>query len=348
MNSFLIIGQGIAGTMLAFELIRRGQSVLIVDDRHASAASMVDIATTNPVTGRRYAKSWNIDALIPLALEAYDYAEQQLGQQWIAQADILQVLPDNRVEEIWMLRAADPEFEKYLDKEIVAFNHPGCQDQRAGRIHQGFHLRISAFLRAAANWFTERQMLLHDALDTNALEVDSSPLRWYDRGFDHIVCCDGYRAAANPFFDWLELYPMKGEYLVLRIPDLGLESHLKTNVSLIPMSETDLYWCGSTYDRYNDDFAPSAQGRKYLLDQVGKIVTAPYTVEHHGTGIRATTRDRRPYVGTHPEYPDVHLITGMGTKGASLAPFCASVLAEAIMAGGTIPGEVDILRHIQR
>jgi glycine/D-amino acid oxidase-like deaminating enzyme len=118
-------------------------------------------------------------------------------------------------------------------------------------------------------------------------------------------------------------------------------------VSLLPLGD-DLYWCGATYDRYNDDPEPTQKGKSYLAGHLEKILDARYSIDFHGAGIRATTRDRRPYTGRHPEHERVHVIAGLGTKGASLAPYCANLFVDFLLDGVPIPGEVDILRHGHR
>ena len=51
----LIVGQGLAGTLLAFELERAGVSFAIADAGHEGAASSVAAGVINPITGRRLA-----------------------------------------------------------------------------------------------------------------------------------------------------------------------------------------------------------------------------------------------------------------------------------------------------
>jgi glycine/D-amino acid oxidase-like deaminating enzyme len=51
---FLIVGQGLAGSLLAKELLRRGRTVQVVDDRWKSSASQVAAGLMTPLTGRRF------------------------------------------------------------------------------------------------------------------------------------------------------------------------------------------------------------------------------------------------------------------------------------------------------
>ncbi len=60
---FIIVGQGLAGTLLAHELIQLGKSVLVFDDPAAPKASEVAAGIINPVVFRRMTKSWLVDAL---------------------------------------------------------------------------------------------------------------------------------------------------------------------------------------------------------------------------------------------------------------------------------------------
>ena len=51
---FLIVGQGLAGSLLAKELLRRGRAVHVVDDRWKSSSSQVAAGLMTPLTGRRF------------------------------------------------------------------------------------------------------------------------------------------------------------------------------------------------------------------------------------------------------------------------------------------------------
>ncbi|MEY3190936.1 MAG: hypothetical protein RIS10_1053, partial [Pseudomonadota bacterium] len=67
---FLIIGQGLAGSLLAWELINRGCNVIIVDNGKENA-SQIAAGLINPVTGMRFVKSTNVDDLLPTAKQCY-------------------------------------------------------------------------------------------------------------------------------------------------------------------------------------------------------------------------------------------------------------------------------------
>ena len=67
---YLIIGQGLAGSLLAWELIQRDCKVVIIDNGNENA-SQVAAGLINPITGMRFVKSTDVDTLLPTAKQYY-------------------------------------------------------------------------------------------------------------------------------------------------------------------------------------------------------------------------------------------------------------------------------------
>src|SRR5258708_38785325 len=75
----LIIGQGIAGTLLANELLQKGVQVHLAEAGETETSSQVAAGVINPVTGKRFVKSWRFDAFYSLAKQTYQALERSLG-----------------------------------------------------------------------------------------------------------------------------------------------------------------------------------------------------------------------------------------------------------------------------
>ncbi|MCB0443819.1 MAG: FAD-dependent oxidoreductase, partial [Flavobacterium sp.] len=52
----------------------------------------------------------------------------------------------------------------------------------------------------------------------------------------------------------------------------------------------------------------------------------------------------RPMLGTHPNYPNLHVLNGLGTRGVMLAPDMAKMLFEHIEFQQPLEKEIDIKR----
>jgi len=58
-----------------------------------------------------------------------------------------------------------------------------------------------------------------------------------------------------------------------------------------------------------------------LANQLKKIIKTPYTIKTVLSGLRPTTKNRRPLIMRHPIHSNLWAINGFGTKGSSLGPF---------------------------
>lgn len=61
----LIIGQGLAGTALAWQLCQQGVPFILVDEHLPDSSSKVAAGLITPITGMRLNLGWRIAELIP-------------------------------------------------------------------------------------------------------------------------------------------------------------------------------------------------------------------------------------------------------------------------------------------
>src|SRR5262245_20876558 len=104
--ALLIVGQGLAGTLLAWELERAGIPFAIMDRGHAGATTAAAAGLINPITGRRLVKSWRVDALLPVARESYRELEAALGVALWHGVRVRRLFADAREREIFAEKQA--------------------------------------------------------------------------------------------------------------------------------------------------------------------------------------------------------------------------------------------------
>ena len=75
---FIIVGQGIAGSLIAHFLLQHNKKILVIDKFNPNSASNIAAGVVNPITGRRMVKSWLIDDVLPFAKSTYRLLENQL------------------------------------------------------------------------------------------------------------------------------------------------------------------------------------------------------------------------------------------------------------------------------
>ncbi len=342
MTKTLLIGQGIAGTLLAWSLRKRGCQIHIADGNLAGDASSVAAGIINPVTGKRFVKSWRFDEFFPLAKEIYQQLELELGIQIWEERPTLRLLATPEEVNDWAIRCTQPDYAYLLGESKDAgdwwpFLKPGF---RFGIIRQSARANLPALVSTFREKAKREGIFLEKSIDYQEIET---LLQEYDR----VIFCEGWRAERNPFFPEAQFRVSKGEALIIQFQDLEravrLEGvphvlpteMLKKTMLLAPMGD-GTFWAGSTYRWHFEDTLPSAEGRDYILGYLHGMFDAPFEIVGHVSGIRPTMIDRRPLVEQSKLNPKVFVFNGLGTKGALLAPFFAEQLAGEICNLGTV------------
>jgi glycine oxidase len=326
--SILIIGQGIAGTLLASALRQQGAQVHIADGNLTGSSSVAAAGIINPVTGKRFVKSWRFDEFFPVAKETYQQLEQELGIQIWEERPTLRLLGTPEEANDWSIRCAQPEYNNHLGET----DDPGAWGQylkpgfRFGVIlksaRANLPLLLSSYREVARQTgsFFEKNF---DYQETEALLKD----------YDQIVFCEGWRATANPYFPEAQFRVSKGEALIIKftgqITATPPSEMLKKTMLLVPMGDST-FWVGSTYRWHFEDTLPGEEGRDYILGYLKEMFEVPFEIVRHVSGIRPTMIDRRPIVGPSTLNPNVLIFNGLGTKGSLLAPFFAKQLAKEL------------------
>ena len=349
MLDFIIVGQGIAGSMLSWFLMQQNQSVLVIDELNKSSATHVASGISNPITGRKFVKTWLVDELLPFSKATFAGFEE-LFQQPLLQPIIVNKLFDSiKAQNDWSARCASPGYLPYLKNEQVIYLDPAKVKNDFGgfEINGGTRLNTSAFLNGYRNLLKQKKSLLEVTFDFSDLVVKDSSVSYKGKTANAIIFCEGANALANPYFKFLPFQLAKGEALILKIDDFYKDRVINGEVFIMPTTVKDEYYIGSTHEWNFDDDQPSEKGKNEILGNLSTVLKAPYTIIDHKSAIRPTVKDRRPFIGMHPEYKNVGIFNGMGTKGISLAPYFANHFVEHLMNGEPLMPEVNISRVLK-
>ena len=132
----------------------------------------------------------------------------------------------------------------------------------------------------------------------------------------------------------------------MRIEKFYSDKVIIGEAGIVPLPEKDLYYIGATHAWHYDDDQPSEIGRNEILGNLSTVLNAPFEIVNQKAAIRPTVKDRRPFIGFHPEFRNVGIFNGMGTKGISLAPFFANHFTEHLLQQKPLMKEVDIKRFL--
>ncbi|MFN4255401.1 MAG: NAD(P)/FAD-dependent oxidoreductase [Saprospiraceae bacterium] len=341
MKKILIVGQGIAGTVLAWTLRQHGAEVTVVDAGFSDAASRVAAGIINPVTGKRYAKSWRVDEFLPFARNFYAEIEAALSIKIWHNRHIIRLLNSVEEENNWSARCGLPDFDGYMGSRTDGGDwSPFLKNGfRFGELRQAAQVDFAPFLRA----FREKM-----AAENRLWEQEISPpeIENLSHVFDHVILCLGHRATLNPFFPDLPWQLAKGEVLLVRLADAraaAVGQLLKKKILLAPLG-SNLFWAGANYEWEFADTAPSETGKQFVINELREMLGVPFEIENHVAGVRPVVSDRRPLVGFLPENERVGIYNGFGSKGTLLAPYWAAHFAEHILESRPLAPDIDVRR----
>lgn len=344
MYDFLIIGQGIAGSLLAYTAIQKGYSVFIIDQYNPNSSSNVAIGGVNPVTGRKMVKTWRADEFIPFSIKTYKQIEAFLNIQLIHEVPFSKVIPTEDFIEIWTSKLKDSEYCNYLTPIEDNQNPNIIAPYGIGFIQQAYWMEVKIMIDAFRSYFTSNQIFANEIFEHSKLEIGDT-FKYKNITAKNIIFCEGYKVSQNPFFNFIPLVTAKGEQLQIHCPELKLQHILNKNIFIVPLGN-DFYRVGSTYI-WNDTTEKVTQdGKAELLDKLNRLISCNYTIVNEVAGIRPAMKDRRPAIGGHPSIKSMYLFNGFGTKGISLAPFFANELLLHITSGKELDNDVSISRFI--
>ena len=81
-----------------------------------------------------------------------------------------------------------------------------------------------------------------------------------------------------------------------------------------------------------------------MCSKLNKFLKLPFQILDHNAQIRATVIDRRPLLGQHPQYDNLYILNGMGTRGVLMSPLLSYWLFDFIENNTKLSTEVDIKR----
>lgn len=339
---YLIVGQGLAGTCLAHHLLDAGKKVCVMDEDRENTSSKVAAGLFNPVTGRRMVLTWKADKLFPYLHEFYRKKEKLLKTNFFHQNTIYRPFISTEEQNEWMGKSSLDSFKPYVDKvhSTSKYGHH-LKDEYGGlELTNSGYLDIALFLEASKHYFEELRMLVTEVFDYSALKVDSG-IGYKDLTAEKIIFCTG--VSNTPLFSWLPFSPVKGEVLEIR-PEEAIEKIYNRGVFVLPRSR-EVCRVGSTYDNKDLSIEITEGARNTLVKKLETILTLNYVITGQKAGIRPATKDRRPFIGFHPEREDVVIFNGLGAKGVSLAPYYSQQLTRRLVAGADIDFEVNINRY---
>ncbi|AWT60573.1 MAG: Glycine oxidase [Candidatus Moanabacter tarae] len=344
----IVVGQGLAGSLLAWNLIQRGEKVLVVDNRHSDSASIVAAGIINPVTGPRLVPSWRLEQLINAARFTYQKLGNELGRQFYSEIELVRLFKDEEERRLWISKKSHPSTNRYLG----TLRLPGWKPELVSDPFGSFspsgssHLAVAKLLTSMQRFFLKQGSLLHSHLDYNTLQLNADSIKWSEWETEKVIFCEGHNSIQNPFFQNLPFKSSKGEILEVETEKVNLpQSIINRGQWILPIGE-NRYHAGSTFSWNPLNSNPTEKGKAHILNNLGDFIQAKLHLREHRAGIRPAMKDFRPVIGFHPQCSRIGIFNGLGSKGVLNAPFFADHFASHLLEKTKLDPEVALDRFL--
>ena len=341
---YIIVGQGIAGTLLTYFLEEHGAKVLVIDNYNPTSSSNISSGIIHPITGRRKVKTWMADELIPFAEATYARIESKFGTSFYHKQNILELVDTTKDYNDWLMRSSDEGMKDYFSHEITEelYKNTIIASKKISLKNTGW-LDLNKLAAMYREYLTKKNALLDESFIHENLKASGESIQYKDHKASKIIFCDGWLATQNLYWSWLPFLPAKGEILTIHAPDLKLTHILLKTAFVLPLGN-NIYKVGSNYEWKELNDIPTQRIKEELINKLKNMITVPFEIIDHKAAVRPAIQDRRPVLGFHPEHKNIGIFNGLGTKGVLLAPWFADQLVKYMYNEAALNKEVDVKR----
>jgi glycine oxidase len=347
----LVIGQGLAGTAVAWSLYGRGNDFFIVDDGALSSSSRVAAGLVTPVTGQRAANCWEWYQASRLANAHYAKVERCTGRSFYRHQAAVRLYQNSEEGARLLARfgiSSNPLIDEYSDCERERDSTFYRNDHGGFRMPNAYRLETARYLDASRDFFEKADRFRSTSLNLDqdiSFTTNGILLPKLDLLVKHIILAQGHASLHSRWFPSVPISLVQGDILTIEVPTLVEERTMHCGVWLVPkdrssIDERHLFLVGATYRREHFDGLPSSKGRQELEEKLRDWLKVPFAVVDHRAGIRPGSFDQKPLLGRSASDPRICILNGLGGKGALYAPWMAEMLVSFLLDHQQIPAEL--------
>jgi glycine oxidase len=347
----VILGAGLAGLTLCFELLKNGQRVLLLDVKYPGAgASGTPAGLMNPATAQKALMPDDaiqcVNAFMNILSQTRDYHQGGI----ILHDKILRPATDQKQYKNFMASYNSPwpnDWVEWID--TMPENFPQIPNHSGGLMLKiGKAIDVPLYLLNIFKWCKDRSLNYlfrcnyKLSIDDNkySILVNNETL-----SADNIIDCTGLNIPDSTDFN---LHKVKGQ---IRVVHDELQKPLNVALSSYGYlaQKADKLIVGSTYEHYFSDVTADTKQDDILLSKIHFMTGKRFTetdIHERWAGIRITTPDRKPAIGSLPSKSGYHYYTGLGSKGLFYSAYLSKLLSDHLINSTPIPKKYHISRLV--
>lgn len=344
----VVLGQGLAGSTLAWKLHERGESVLLVDRGDESSSSQIAAGLLTPITGQRLTRYPNWGQYFSAAKKFYQFVEKQTGETFFSESPMVRIFASSEERELFLKKYRDADDVRTCEvstlPKVISSSFGGFEMLTAARLDTKSYLAATQSYFETQGGYRQTTLSLPEDLQ---IESDRISLPRLNVECNRVIFCQGFEATENPWFRDVPFDAAKGEILTLKVSDWEESRVVHAGLWVAP-EKNDRVRIGATYEREQLDQCPTDAGRTDLLErwnQVQKIPSEAEIVEHRAA-VRPVIHGRSPRMGVHPKDARLGFMNGLGSRGALLSPVLADQMTGLLREGIAVDNKYDLHQKV--
>ena len=345
----IIVGGGVIGGSIAYNLSKRGGKILLVEkDRLASkssgaAAGMLGVQAEMDAEGSLFKLARKSREMFP-KLGGEIRETSGIDIELINKGMLKVAINEQQQQEykrIIAIQRQSGEQADWLTGEEVRRKEPALTDAIKGAIHFANDGQVEAtqLTLGFSNSAAACGVVIKEFVEVFDLQLSKGKVIG-------VVTNEGYFASENVIVAggaWsskllsktgleLDIYPVKGEcFSVVTQSQLITTTVFSPSCYLVPKKGGRII-VGATVKPRTFNHKVTVEGISILLEQAKKLMPSIIEAEWErtGAGIRPQTGDGLPYLGEHPVYKGLFIATGHFRNGILLSPITGEIIADMV------------------
>ncbi len=338
---FLIIGQGLAGTVLSYSLLKLNKNIFVISDNKLSS-SKVAAGMFNFVGGKRMIKTWLAESLLENLEGFYQNFEKFLDTKFYHSQNIVHVFQNNDEKIQTDKRLNEIDYLKYLELNDETYKNINSSFGQIN-LKNGGWVDTKKMIESFSDYLEKKEIVSFEKFDYSKIVFENNKIIYKDMIFDKIIFCEGYKANENPYFNHIPFQLSKGEVIIIKTDKALEENIFKKGIYIVSLGN-NYYKVGATNEWKELNENTTEKSLEYFKEKLHNFFNVRYEIVSQQAGIRPTIIDKKPILGSHTNYGNIYIFNGLGTKGVMLSPYFSQILLDKIFNNIDIPKDVDVRR----
>ena len=343
---FLVIGQGITGSIVALQLKKSLKKFKLIDGGNPNTSSKVATGIVHPISLKRCNLSWRGKEFYEFSDAFYKEINNESSIDLYKSYKLLRIFASFEEQNNWIGKTNSK-----IYKNILSLCNKKVDNLQnmfgIGVVELCSRLFVNEFLGFVSSSLLKSKILKKDLFKAENLKLKNNRFHYKGDVYSKVIMCDGVNALKNPMFNYLPIIPNKGE--LLKVSTNILPPQI-INCGIFSLPETkNIFTVGSTYSNDDQKNNVTNDAKEYLMKKLNKIIEIDdINIIDQKFGFRPTSLDRKPLIGEHPIIKNLYTVNGMGSKAILMAPLLVRELLNYIYLKKPLNPMVNINRFTKK